>query len=236
MKFKKFSDSVNHAVDGVIYAFKTERNLKIHFIITLFVLALCLILDLSRLEVVMIFFAIALVVVAEMINTAIEALVNLLTLSHHPLAKIAKDVAAGGVLIATINALAVSYLILFTSMKKPILEMVWRKARESWAHITIIIIFITVIVVGVGKALSKKGTFMQGGLVSGHAAVAFGVSTAILLATKNIFVTFLAFFLAVLVAQSRVEAKFHQWFEVVIGALIGIATSLLIYYVFYLVK
>lgn len=236
MRLKKFSHSINHAVDGILYAFKTERNLKIHFAITLCVLALCLVLDLTGLEVVMIFFAISLVIVAEMFNTAIEAMVNLLTLSHHPLARIAKDVAAGGVLIAAINALAVSYLIIFSSMKRPILEMVWRKARESWGHITIIILFITIILVVVGKALGKKGTFMQGGLVSGHAAVAFGVSTAILLATRNMFATSLAFFLAVLVAQSRIEAKFHHWFEVVTGALIGITTSLLIYYVFYLVQ
>jgi len=237
MKFDRFSDSVNHAVDGIIYAFKAERNLKIQFVITIIVLATCLLLDLERLEVVMIFFAIALVIVAEMFNTAIETLVNLQTLSHHPIARISKDVAAGGVLIAAINACAVGYLIIFSALKKPIVEMVLKKASKSWAHITIIIIFITIIAVAVGKALGKKGTFLRGGLVSGHAAVAFGVSTAILLATKNILATSLAFFLAVLVAQSRMEAKFHKWFEVVLGALIGISTSLLIYYyVFYLVK
>ncbi|MCE1248568.1 MAG: diacylglycerol kinase [Firmicutes bacterium] len=236
MKLRKFTDSINHAVDGIIYAFKTERNLKIHFAITLCVLAACLVLDLDRLEVVMVFFAIALVIVAEMINTAIEAFVNLLTLSHHPLARISKDVAAGGVLIAAVNALAVSYLIIFSSMKKPLLDMVVTKARGSMAHITLIILFIIIIIVVIGKTLGKRGTFTQGGLVSGHAAVAFGVSTAILLATRNIFATSLAFFLAVLVAQSRMEAKFHKWFEVVLGAIIGIGTSLLIYYVFYLVK
>jgi len=232
-RLKRFSDSINHAVDGIIYAFKTERNLKIHFLITILVLAVCLILDLSRLEVVMVFFAISLVIVAEMINTAIEAFVNILTLSHHPLARISKDVSAGGVFIAAINALVVSYLIIFSAIKRPILEMVIKKARESWVHISIIIIFITILIVVVGKTLGKKGSFTQGGLVSGHAAVAFGVSTAILLATRNIFATSLAFFLAILVAQSRIEAKFHQWFEVVLGALIGISTSLLIYYVFY---
>ncbi|MFP4496658.1 MAG: diacylglycerol kinase [Vulcanimicrobiota bacterium] len=230
---KRFSESINHAVDGIIYAFKTERNLKIHFVATLAVLLAALVLDLTKLEIVMIFFAIALVMVAEMFNTAMEAFVDLLTLSHHPLARIAKDVAAGSVLIATINALAVSYLILFSAMKRPLLMAVLRRVRESWVHLPIIIFAITIIGVVVGKALGGKGKFMQGGLVSGHAAVAFGVSTAILLMTKNILATSLAFFLALLVAQSRIEAKFHKWFEVVLGALLGISVSLLIYYVFY---
>lgn len=233
MKLRRFSDSVNHAVDGIIYAFKTERNLKIHFVATLLVLITCLVIDLSRQDLAMVFFAITLVIVSEMFNTAIEAFVDIMTLSHHPLARIAKDVAAGGVLIATVNALAVSYLLIFSAIKKPILRAVISRIRQSWLHITIIIFSVTIIAIVVGKALGGKGKFMQGGLVSGHAAVAFGVSTAILLMTGNIMATSLAFFLALLVAQSRIEAKFHKWFEVVLGALLGITISLLIYYVLF---
>ncbi len=232
MKLRRFSESVNHAVDGIIYAFKTERNLKIHFVVTLLVLMACLALDLDKRDIAIIFFAISLVIVAEMFNTAIEAFVDLLTLSHHPLARIAKDVAAGGVLIATINALAISYLIIFSALRKPIVKALIDKIGESWLHIVIIIFSVTIIAIVVGKALGGRGKFMQGGLISGHAAVAFGVSTAILLMTKNILATSMAFFLALLVAQSRIEAKFHQWFEVVLGALLGISISLLMYYVF----
>lgn len=236
MKIKKFSDSVNHAIDGIIYAFKTERNLKVHFVVTLLVLMTCLVLDLSRLEVVMIFFAISLVVVSEMFNTAIEAFVDILTLSHHPLARIAKDIAAGSVLIATINALAVSYIIIFSSIKKPIIMALLNRIKQSWLHVVIIIFCLIIIAIVVVKALGGKGRFMQGGLVSGHAAVAFGVSTAVLLMTRNIMATSIAFFLALLVAQSRIEAKFHKWFEVVLGALLGITISLLVYYIFYLAR
>jgi len=229
---KRFSESLNHAVDGIIYAFKTERNLKVHFVVTLLVLITCLLLDLTKLEIVMIFFAIALVIVTEMFNTAIEAFVDLLTLSHHPLARIAKDISAGGVLIATINALAIGYLLIFSAIRKPIITNIINKVRQSWLHLVIIIFSVTIIAIVVAKALGGRGKFMQGGLVSGHAAVAFGVSTAVLLMTRNILATSVAFFLAVLVAQSRIEAKFHKWFEVVLGALLGIFISLLIYYVF----
>jgi diacylglycerol kinase (ATP) len=231
----KISESVNHAVDGIIYAFKTERNLKVHFVITLLVLLFCLVLDLSKLELVMIFFAITLVIVAEMFNTSIETFVDIMIRTHDPHVRIAKDVAAGSVMIAVINSLVVSYLIIFSSLfsaKKYIIVSVLQKMRTSWVHITLAIFVITIVAVLVGKALGGRGKFMQGGLVSGHAAVAFAVSTAILLMTENIGATSLAFFLALLVAQSRVEAKFHKWFEVVIGALLGISISLLIYLVF----
>lgn len=229
---KRFTDSVNHAIDGIIYAFKTERNLKIHFVITLLVLIACLMLDLSKLEIVMVFFAIALVIVAEMFNTAIEAFVNVLTFSHHPKVKIAKDVAAGSVLIAAINAAAVAYLVIFSSLNKGMLITVFHKIKSSWLHILTIIFSVIIIGVAVGKTLGGRGKFTQGGLVSGHAAISFGVSTAILLMTQNVGATALAFLLAVLVAQSRIEAKFHQWFEVVFGALLGITVSLLIYLIF----
>jgi diacylglycerol kinase (ATP) len=232
MKIRRLSDSINHAVDGIIYAFKTERNLKVHFVVTLAVLLFCLMLDLSKLELVMIFFAITLVIVAEMVNTAIETFVDIMIRTHDPHVRIAKDVAAGSVLIAVINSLVVCYLVIFSSLRKSILMSVIQKVKESWLHIMIIIFSITIVGVVVGKALGGKGKFMQGGLVSGHAAVAFGVSTAILLMTKNIAATSLAFFLALLVAQSRIEAKFHKWFEVALGALLGISISLLIYVVF----
>jgi len=221
-----FSSSVNNAIDGITYAFKTERNLKIHFAITLLVLVASLWLDLSKFELLMIFFAISLVLVAEMLNTAIEAMVNLLTLSHHPLAKIAKDVAAGGVFLAVINALVAAYLIFFKILKQPLLKAVIMKVKAYPYHLIFILFALILIIILVVKALSGTGRFTSGGLISGHAAVAFAASTAILCLTKNITATLLAFLIAVLVAQSRVEAKIHHWVEALIGALIGIAISL----------
>lgn len=225
-KKSNFSDSLNNAIDGIIYAFKTERNLKIHFSLTLLVLIISLWLDLSRSELLMIFFAISLVLIAEMMNTAIEAMVNLLTLSHHPLAKIAKDVAAGGVFLAVINSLVAAYLIFFKLLKQPLLKAVILKIKAYPYHLLFILFAIIIIIVIVTKALSGTGRFTRGGLISGHAAVAFAASTAILCLTKNITATLLAFLIAALVAQSRVEAKIHHWLEALVGALIGIAISL----------
>lgn len=226
---RNFTDSINNAIDGIIYAFKTERNLKIHFAIALVLLLITLPLNLNKFELLMLFFAITLVLSMEMVNTAIEAMVNLLTLSHHPLAKIAKDVAAGGVLIAVFNSLIVAYLVFYRFYDKPIIKNVLLKMKDYAYHFLFLIFAVIIALVFFIKALGGKGRFTHGGIISGHAALAFSASTAILCLTKNIMASLLAFLIAVLVAQSRVEARIHHWLEVLLGALIGVGTSLAIF-------
>jgi diacylglycerol kinase (ATP) len=231
------TESVNNAVDGIIYAFRTENNLKIHFAISLMVLVFCLLVDLEPSQLLCVFFLIALVIVSEMFNTALEALVNLQTLSHHPLAKIAKDVAAGGVFVACLTSLVGAYLLFWEPTKKllwgPRAKVLYQRIAEHYTHGVIVLLTIILVAVMIGKAMGQKGSFTRGGLVSGHAAVAFGASTAILVITRNPIATVLAFAMALLVAQSRVEANIHRWIEVVTGALLGTVASLVVFLIFY---
>ena len=229
MKKISFTESLNHAVNGITYALKTERNIKIHFIATICVLITCLWMDIDRTDLMMIIMAISIVIITEILNTAVESIVNLLSLSSHPLAKIAKDLSAGAVLIATINALACGYLVILPAIKRPIVMDVVTKIKEHYLHIIITVIILILIVIAVFKALDGKGTFTRGGIVSGHSALAFGASTAILVITNNIIAGTLAFAIALLVSQSRVEANFHKLKETIIGALIGILLTLLIF-------
>lgn len=111
MKSRSLIESFNYAVSGIIYTLKTEKNMRIHFIIATIVIILSLFFDFTRLELLILFFSIALVLIAEMINTAIERTVDLITEDYHPLARLAKDIAAGGVLIAALNSLIVGYLL-----------------------------------------------------------------------------------------------------------------------------
>ena len=111
MKSRSLIESFNYAVSGIIYTLKTERNMRIHFVISIIVILLSLFFDFSRGELLLLFFTISLVFITEMINTAIERTIDLITEDFHPLARIAKDVAAGGVLIAAINSLIVGYLL-----------------------------------------------------------------------------------------------------------------------------
>jgi len=236
MKSRKLTDSINNAVDGLIYAVKTERNLKFHLFFTFCIFFICLWLELDRNDFLFICFSVTLVIMAEMFNTAIESMVNLLTLSHHPLAKISKDVAAGAVLITCLNAMSVAYLVILQAVKKPILNDVFNNIKQHYTHGVIIMIVLILIMVLIFKSIGGKGSFTRGGIVSGHAAIAFAASTTIFCITRNLLVTAIAFGLALLVAQSRIEAKFHRVMEVLLGAILGILVSLLIFQLFFSVK
>ena len=113
---KSLIDSFNFAVNGIISALKTERNMRIHYLIAIIVIILSLFFDFSRTELLLLIFAISLVIVAELFNTAIEKVVDLITDRYHPLAKLVKDISAGAVLIAAINSIVVGYLLFFDKL------------------------------------------------------------------------------------------------------------------------
>ena len=113
----------NAAIEGIIYTFKSERNMKIHYCLAVIILVASLFLDLTRIEMIFLVFAISLVVIAEMFNTAIEKTIDMVTDEYHPLAKIAKDVAAGGVLIAALNSVVVGYMIFYDKIYYILLKM-----------------------------------------------------------------------------------------------------------------
>lgn len=228
MKLRKFTDSFNYAIEGIIYTIKTQRNMKIHMFIAIFVLIFSLFFDLSKLEMLILFFTITLVVVLEMINTAIEATIDVLANYYHPLAKIAKNVAAGAVLIAALNAILVGYLLFFEKLK-PITSTVLLKIRQSDTTLVFICLILVVIVTIIIKAIYGDGTPLKGGMPSGHSALSFGAATAISLLTQDPLIITLCFFLAFLVAQSRIEAKIHSLYEVIVGSVLGVLVTILIF-------
>jgi len=117
-KSRTLLESFNYAISGIMYSLKTQRNVRIHFLTALLVIAASSFFNFSAIELLIIFFTIALVIIAEMINTAIETTVDLVTEKYHPLAEIAKNVAAGAVLVASLNALVVGYIIFYGRLVK----------------------------------------------------------------------------------------------------------------------
>jgi diacylglycerol kinase (ATP) len=207
--------------------------MRIHFAAAAGVLVLAFIYNVTRLELIALLIAIAFVLIAEMVNTAVEATIDLSTPSFDPLAKIAKDLAAGAVLIAAINAIAVGYLVLADRLARPSAEFV-NRLGDAPINVTIIALVLTLIVVIGVKAATGRGTPLSGGLPSGHAALAFGGWTAITFITieHRIVVSFVALIMALLVSQSRVEAGIHTPFEVVLGAVIGTLVGLILFQAF----
>ncbi|WBL13855.1 diacylglycerol kinase family protein [Sutcliffiella sp. NC1] len=94
-----------------MYVLKKERNIKIHIIIAIFMILLSLYLNISKIEWVVLFLIIGGMVVIEIINTAIENVVDLVTEDFHPLAKIAKDVAASAALVFAVVAVVVGIIL-----------------------------------------------------------------------------------------------------------------------------
>lgn len=231
MKAKNIVESFNYAFQGIVHVLHKERNMKIHFILAISVLVASLFFKLSPLRVAAVFFAISLVFIAELINSAIEYAINTFTTSYDPLAKMAKDAAAGAVLVAAVNSVIVAYLV-FVSRQTPTASTVIQRVRDFPAHITFIVILLTVFSVIALKALSHSGTMLRGGMPSGHAAVAFAVAVSLAFITGSLLVTGLAFFLALLVSQSRIQTGIHSFLEVAAGAILGALIATLFFQLF----
>jgi diacylglycerol kinase len=108
---RRFVSSFGHAIDGIVRAVQRERNLRIHLAAALLAAGAALYFGISLLEWVVVAAMIGLVVSAELMNTAIEATVDLCTASRHPRAKYAKDTAAGAVLVLAATALVAGAII-----------------------------------------------------------------------------------------------------------------------------
>jgi len=228
VKVKKLVDSFNYAIEGIIYSIRTQRNMRIHMVIAIIMLAACFFFDMTKMELLILTITITMVIVAEMINTAVECAIDATTNYYHPLAKIAKNVAAGAVLITAINAALVGYIIFYDKVF-PFSIVMLNKIKESSPHTIFLLLVIVCIVTVVIKAIYGEGTALRGGMPSGHSAIAFAVATAITLLTVEPFIMILAFFLAGLVAQSRVDSDVHSILEVAAGGLLGTLITLFIY-------
>lgn len=228
MRLKKIVDSFNNAIDGIIYTVRTQRNMKIHMVLTLLVLIACLCFDVSKNEFLILAVTITMVIGAELLNTAIEAVVDMNTKHYHPLAKISKNVAAGAVLLTAINSVVVGYIIFWDKLSNLSLILL-HKIKGSEPYTIFIVLVIVCIVTIIVKAIFGEGTPLKGGMPSGHSALAFSLATAISLITEEPICIMLSFIMAIITAQSRVDSEVHSTFEVIVGALFGILITLLIF-------
>jgi diacylglycerol kinase (ATP) len=229
-------DSFNYAIEGLIHVLRTHRNMRIHFAIAIGVMVGAVWAGVNRFELIALLISIAFVLVAEMINSAIEQAIDVATTSFDPLAKLAKDIAAGAVLIASVNAIAVGYLV-FSHAIGQSAGNVLQRLRDLPTEVTLIALVLTVLVVIATKAFIGRGTPLRGGLPSGHAAIAFAgwVAVTYILSPKEhrFLVSSIMFIMALLVAQTRIEAGVHSTLEVVYGGLLGALVTLAVFQLFF---
>lgn len=230
-KNKNFLDAWKNAINGIIYATTTQGNVKKQLIIAVLVVIISLFFELSKAEFLIFMFTIVLIIFAEMVNTAIETVVDLYTDLYHPKAKIAKDVAAGGVVITAINAVIVAYFLFFDKISNIGLQFI-KNIVDSPVHLafTSVVIVVIGILALIAMATTNKHKVLNKNFVpSGHAALAFAANTIIWLLTDNIVILTLSLVMAILVAESRIESKSHKLSEIVFSSCVGIILVLIIY-------
>jgi diacylglycerol kinase (ATP) len=208
-------ESFNFAFEGIIHVLRTQRNMRIHFLLAVAVLFAALATGVDKSDLIALLLAIAFVLIAEMVNSAIEGAIDVATTSFDPMAKLAKDIAAGAVLIATVTAVAIGYLVFAERLRDPSLRVL-DKLRDAPFELTVIALVLTIMLVIGAKAYTGRGTPLRGGLPSGHAALAFGgwmAVTYLLGHAKYWFlISTVTFIMALLVVQTRVEAGVHSVF------------------------
>lgn len=224
----KLVRSFNLAITGIFTALKSERNMKIHIIAAILVFTLSLFFRLTQSEILFIALAVALVLITELFNTAIEKLGDAITKEKNELIKDAKDIAAGAVLVATIFAVVVGVVVFNTDAQNE-MNLVIKVISESPIYIIFICIIVTSIVVILVKKMTKGTIQLKGGFPSLHTAIAFCIATGISLITKNIYASIFSLIIAALVGESRIETKIHSFLEVIFGAIFGVGIALLIF-------
>lgn len=218
------------AMAGIAYTFRTQRHMRFHLYTVLVVLLAGIYMHLPLRDMLVLLFMISLVLIAEMFNSAIEATVDLVQPTYHPLARFAKDISAGAVLITTIISLVVAVLLILGEDR-------WEQIRTNLSSSVgtpfvwrvVFGMLMLMIIVVIGKGLGKRGQVLRGGLVSGHSAFAFFFAMAAVFASDNAVVSGIAILLAAIVAQSRWEAKIHSVIEISLGAGVGVVLGLVLF-------
>lgn len=226
-KRKTVTEKFNLAFEGIFEAIRSEKHMKFHCFCTIIICILSLFMDIGKYEALAVIISVALIWMAELLNTAIESCVDMMTVEYNPLAKKAKDIAAGAVLITAINAIFVGYIV-FEKKITINIKQVFLLLKTSYQN-TVFTIFVLILIIVISiKSIVKKGTALRGGFPSGHSALAASIVTLITSMTNNPKIFILSLILAVLVVHSRIEGKIHTFFETIVGCIVGWSVTYLI--------
>lgn len=223
----KLGRSFQYALAGLVYALQTQRNVRIHLIAAIIVLGAGLYFRISSRDFVLLFFAITLVLMAEMFNTALEKAVDLFVQEYSHLAKIAKDAAAGAVLVTALNALVVGYVVFYPRLAS--LAPCAGRAKVAPLLVTLTAFSLVFLLTVAGKAWGGRDNVKEKWLPGGRAALAFAGGTALILLTGELLVATIALFLVLLAVYGGPGPESRTLAGVISGALLGILVTLAVF-------
>lgn len=217
MSARNLIKSFQYALNGLIHALTTQRNMRIHFTVALIVMLLSLTLGVSRWEALLLFVAIILVIITELFNTAIEAIVDLVTEQFHPLAKIAKDVAAGAVFLTSGLAIAIGMTVFFPYFYDPAqMAIIKRFYSPNVGAIFMLglVLFTTIFM----KAVAQHRKWRMNPSLTTSLAVSIVLLVWVM--TLHLVVSLLVTILCLLFVGSRLRLQ-PEWPPIVAGAGVG---------------
>ncbi len=230
--FSRWFAAADHAMEGILHAAKTQRHLQFHLLAAFAVLLCCFAIGLDKYEFAAIALAIIGVIVAEMFNSALEAAVDLITLERKPLARIAKDMAAGAVLISVVGALVIGSMILGPHLVR-IVSGLYRVPRHTAGNIAVLSLIMIMLIVILIKAYGGHGHPLRGGFPSGQAASAFSLWISLVHVAPDPWFVWPGLAAAAAVAVVRWRSGLHVFRDVLFGALLGAAVTLVLFRIFY---
>jgi diacylglycerol kinase len=222
--FRKWRRSFRYAYEGIKYALDTQRNMKFHFSVAFLVLLAALFIHLSKTDILFILLAVTLMIVTELINTAVEKTVDLAMPDRHPLAKIAKDVAAASVLVSAMFAIVVGLVVFYEPIDQLISHARLQETPMSAGTIWILIALVMLTVIVIETRFSDKGKLVKPSLLT---AIAFAIATVILVLVTETIAALLGYTLSIIILIVLYDKKTRPFPALFLGALIGIVVTIL---------
>ena len=228
VKNKNFVTALHHSIDGIIRAFKTERNLRIDYFCAVCVLLAGIVLGLNKTEFVCLCLTVGFVIFSEMMNSVAEYIVDLVTDKYDDRAKAAKDIAAGGVLISSSISVIVAYF-LFADKLQNATTSVLNAIISSNTNILFTIIFFLFLLIIILKGIFGKGEEYAHSGPSLRIALAFGHTTYACIITRSFLVGIVCGILSLMIFGMKVTRTKARKINMLYSALLGIIIVLFVY-------
>jgi undecaprenol kinase/diacylglycerol kinase (ATP) len=217
---------MRHAYEGIQYALTTQPNMKFHFFASFAVLVSALFFRLPRTDILLLLLAITLVIVTELINTGIEKTVDLAMPNLHPLAKIAKDVAAAAVLVTAVFAAAVGVAVFYTPIERWVTRWEHPEVPLSigsvWLYLTLVVLAVIVVETRFRNSSRIRPSLWM--------AVAVSFSTLIILKSADTLVALLAIGMSGLFLVMLYEKQGRSLGGLLAGGVLGAVLTVLAFF------